>query len=380
MVIGLVIVLSVKAYAASQTIVSLTSVTCFSGDTITLNLAIPENQGFVNARVSICYDEDVFTLTKEAQDKGLISGAFHSNKLESPYNLSWEGGSTAQNNYSEGIVAELTFKVSSSAKNGKYEIEVIVEDSMIAADGSVVDVQCINSNIYIVQNPENCSHSWGDWTSSSLKKHKRTCELCGETEYEYHEWDDGEVTEEPTEDSTGEMTYTCDVCGGTKTSVLPALEPEEPEEPENQDVSGTVTSYGTASDPVTIKLIDSNGTVVDSTDTTDSRYTLSAPDGQYTLEVSKAKHATREYSVNISGADVALDVKICLLGDVTGDGKVNIADAFKLARYVKNSTKYPLGDNYCEKCAEVSGDNKVNIADAFKLARYTKNSIKYPLY
>ncbi len=215
--------LSLNIAAVTPTIITLGSEECYAGETITLPLVITQNSGFVNARISVNYDEDVFTLTKAAQDKGIISGAFHSNKLESPYNLSWEGGAKAQNNYSEGIVAELTFRVSSSAKNGKYEIEVIVmEDGMIAADGSIVDVQCINSNIYIVQNPDKCSHSWGEWTSSSLTKHKRSCKLCGETESARHDWDDGEVTKKPTATSDGIMTYTCDVCSGTKTDIIPA--------------------------------------------------------------------------------------------------------------------------------------------------------------
>ena len=141
LIIFVIIASSVIIYAESVTIISLVSTECYAGDTITLPLVLTHNSGFSNARISVNYDEDVFTLTKAAQDKGIISGAFHSNKLKSPYNLSWEGGSKAQNDYSEGIVAELTFKVSSSAKNGKNEIEVIVmEDGMIAADGSVVDV------------------------------------------------------------------------------------------------------------------------------------------------------------------------------------------------------------------------------------------------
>lgn len=64
-------------------------------------------------------------------------------------------------------------------------------------------------------------------------------------------------------------------------------------------------------------------------------------------------------------------------GDVTGDDKVNIADVGALARYVKNSTKYPLGDKVAN--ADITGDSKVNIADVGALARYVKNPTKYPL-
>ena len=38
-----------------------------------------------------------------------------------------------------------------------------------------------------------------------------------------HTWDDGVVTKAPTETETGIMTYTCTVCGTTKTEVIPKL-------------------------------------------------------------------------------------------------------------------------------------------------------------
>lgn len=39
-----------------------------------------------------------------------------------------------------------------------------------------------------------------------------------------HKYDDGVITKQPTKDETGEMTYTCSVCKGTKVEVLPKLE------------------------------------------------------------------------------------------------------------------------------------------------------------
>ncbi len=38
-----------------------------------------------------------------------------------------------------------------------------------------------------------------------------------------HEWDDGEVTKEPTTKATGVLTYTCELCGTTKTEKIPKL-------------------------------------------------------------------------------------------------------------------------------------------------------------
>ena len=58
-----------------------------------------------------------------------------------------------------------------------------------------------------------------------------TCSGCGATEKRNakpalgHKWDSGTVTAEPTEKDPGTMTYTCTICGQTKTEVIPATGP-----------------------------------------------------------------------------------------------------------------------------------------------------------
>lgn len=55
-----------------------------------------------------------------------------------------------------------------------------------------------------------------------------TCSGCGATEKRNptdalgHKWDSGKVTTEPTEKDPGTMTYTCTVCGQTRTEIIPA--------------------------------------------------------------------------------------------------------------------------------------------------------------
>ena len=60
-------------------------------------------------------------------------------------------------------------------------------------------------------------HSFGDWICEAtvVGKHYRACE-CGEREYGDCQWDGGEITLKPDYDAYGEMTYTCDLCEGTK--------------------------------------------------------------------------------------------------------------------------------------------------------------------
>lgn len=147
-------------------------------------------------------------------------------------------------------------------------------------------------------------------------------------------------------------------------------------------VSGTITSYGSDSESITVQLIEAGHTepayeaIVSGNSATYSFPTV--PAGEYTLEVSKANHVTRTYDITVGSEAVTQDVKICLQGDVSGDGKVDMADVMKLARYVKNGEKYPLGDTVPLSGCDITGDGKVDMADVMKLARYVKNSEKYP--
>lgn len=86
--------------------------------------------------------------------------------------------------------------------------------------------------------------------------------------------------------------------------------------------------------------------------------------GDYTLRLSKAYHTTREYSVTVSGTDVKLDAKICMIGDISGDNKVNIKDWSMISDHIYEVNSV---EEYQWKCADVNGDGKVNLKDWSRL-------------
>ena len=53
-------------------------------------------------------------------------------------------------------------------------------------------------------------------------------------------------------------------------------------------------------------------------------------------------------------------MKICLLGDVTGDGKVNTKDWNRIYDHVEETS---LLTDYALACGDVNGDGKVNTKD-----------------
>ncbi|MGN0985589.1 MAG: hypothetical protein ACI4OU_03770, partial [Candidatus Enterenecus sp.] len=70
---------------------------------------------------------------------------------------------------------------------------------------------------------ETHTHTYGDWVPYNDDQHKRDCTAGDDTQYEDHTWDNGTVTIEPSHTAEGEMTYTCSVCGHTKTEPIDKL-------------------------------------------------------------------------------------------------------------------------------------------------------------
>jgi len=127
-------------------------------------------------------------------------------------------------------------------------------------------------------------------------------------------------------------------------------------------VSGMVTSYGDAADATTVALVDANGNVVAETTAdaeTGSYQMTNVAVGDYTLAVSKENHVTREYALSVT-EDTVQDVKICLIGDVSGDGKLNALDQKKLYNHIAKKT--PLTE-YDFAVGDVNEDGKINALD-----------------
>ena len=64
-------------------------------------------------------------------------------------------------------------------------------------------------------------HDFGEWVNADQNRHKHVCSWDeSHVEYALHEWDEGVITTQPTATSDGVMTYTCTVCGATKTDTI----------------------------------------------------------------------------------------------------------------------------------------------------------------
>lgn len=137
-------------------------------------------------------------------------------------------------------------------------------------------------------------------------------------------------------------------------------------------VSGTIKSYGSASDAVTVTLTKQGETKPTFTDTPtgasgtapySQNYSFSAvPAGTYTLKVEKKGHAPWTEKITVGSADVTKDVTIYLIGDVNGDGAISVSDMQRLYAHL-NGTK-PLTDT---STADVNNDKVISVSDMQRL-------------
>ena len=83
--------------------------------------------------------------------------------------------------------------------------------------------------------------------------------------------------------------------------------------------------------------------------------------GTYTMQVSKKNHVTREYIIDVGTESVTQDVKIHLLGDINGDGSVDMKDWGRMRSHINETNM--LTDDYALACADVIKDGKVDMKD-----------------
>lgn len=136
------------------------------------------------------------------------------------------------------------------------------------------------------------------------------------------------------------------------------------------NISGTVTSFGSADGEVTVRLMRDDQEVA-RTVTRNGTYQLSQISaGDYRLLISKQNHVTRGYGLTVNGEDMIQDAKIHLIGDVDGNGRVNVGDTAKIYSYLKRTIL--INDEYMLLCADVDGNGKINVGDTARVYAHIK--------
>lgn len=142
-------------------------------------------------------------------------------------------------------------------------------------------------------------------------------------------------------------------------------------------VSGTVASYGSAGDPVTVSLTKQGETAPAFTQTLtgasgpapySQSYSFSAvPAGEYILKVEKKGHAPWTETITVGTDNIGKDVTVYLLGDVNMSGSVTNLDANWIKQYKALLREF---DSYQLLLADVNGSNSVTNLDANWILQY----------
>lgn len=150
----------------------------------------------------------------------------------------------------------------------------------------------------------------------------------------------------------------------------------------NVSVSGTITSYGDASENVTVTLTKQDETTPAFTDTVtgasgsvpySQTYSFATvPAGEYTLKVEKKGHAPWTEEITVGSSAVTKDVTIYLIGDVNGDGDITIIDVTLARRHYKGAATLT---NDQIKRIDINQDSVISIADITLIRRYYKGVI-----
>ncbi|MGF0008852.1 dockerin type I domain-containing protein, partial [Eubacteriales bacterium SGI.150] len=146
-------------------------------------------------------------------------------------------------------------------------------------------------------------------------------------------------------------------------------------------VGGTITSYGNASEAVTVTLLQGTSVIgspqvlTGASGSAPYSQTYSfptVPAGEYTLKVEKKGHAPWTEEITVGTDNIGKDVTVYLWGDVNRDGEVTAADAQEIQRKAAGlSSVFDTDPNsaYCMLRADVNRDGAITAADAQEIQR-----------
>ena len=142
-------------------------------------------------------------------------------------------------------------------------------------------------------------------------------------------------------------------------------------------IRGRVTGYGDNKGAVTVQLIDSTGTVIDTVVTPDGTYAFNktVTGKTYIIRASMPRCVSRDYTVTASTSPIVNDMVIYRLGDVNGDTFVDSKDATQILRYdagLPSLIKDTSGrvNEYLFNVARVLGNSTLTPKDATQIMRY----------
>ncbi|MBR6918296.1 MAG: hypothetical protein IKN38_08935 [Clostridia bacterium] len=242
-----------------------------------------------------------------------------------------DNGGGFTNATANGTILTLSFTLPSSGTEQEYLVGIFgiyaPTDDAVTADAESLPVGVSYTNGKVVVGTAH-THTWDDGavttpaTCAAAGVMTYTCTVCGETRTEAiaktttHTWNTGEVTTPATCAAAGVMTYTCTVCGTTRTEAIAKTTTHTWDE-------GVVTTEPTATTP-----------------------------------------GVRTYTCTVCGATRTEEIDpipvTAKIGDVDGDGAITIKDISALKAYIAGTLSATdiVGAN-----SDIDEDGVINMMD-----------------
>lgn len=245
------VLLTISTYADADTnenVISLESVSCRPGEKVTVPICVYNTHGIKEANLKIYFDYPELTLlhidTVYVEE---MCGDYQS-EFTSPYNIHYKICDGDEDIWEGGIIELLTFYVDENALSQDFYIGITGE--IFDENGNELECEFNDALIccgYIAPH----EHYFNDWWKTSMYEHDRTCQICGYSEYEEHQWYEVE-RKEPTKTEEGYVRYCCKVetCTAEKTEVIaPNTTPSTPDKTTPSYFSPIINQLATKPDP-----------------------------------------------------------------------------------------------------------------------------------
>ena len=140
------------------------------------------------------------------------------------------------------------------------------------------------------------------------------------------------------------------------------------EDPDYTVLTLTATCFGGHNEDVTVQVYQGEE-LLHTEDAQDGICQLQGlAAGEYTITFSKKNHVTEAQTLVLEAGSSTLDVIIYLVGDLTGDGKVNISDISKLYIQIREGSIANLSR------ADINTDGRVDVIDASQLYAHIRGT------
>ena len=125
------------------------NVLCKSGETINVDIAIENNPAITSLKIKVNYPSNVLTLTSVAYKDLFSSRATGTNRLESPFTISWFSSGSVDE-IANGVLATLTFTVAQNAAEDIYPITLTYDpDDVFDSNFDNKEFTVVNGEIIV---------------------------------------------------------------------------------------------------------------------------------------------------------------------------------------------------------------------------------------